>query len=773
MLAVGPQVDALFQIVHGIDVIHPVFVHHPQHDDPLQLTHDVLAILGFLLFVGLHSQLIQLVQILGSGQGAVGIVNAFKALQFIGVAAGAFQSLAQHIQHAFTQILAVQHLLALLVDDLTLGVHHVIVFQHALSAAEMAAFHALLGIFHGAGENLGVDGGVILQAHGIHHILDAFHAAAAEQTHQIVLQAQIEAAFTGVALSAGAATELVVDTAAFVALGAYDEQAAGIPNLLSLLSDLCLVLLQQLLIAGTDGQNFGVAGFGVGIGFCQQFIGVVSFTQFAHSQELGIAAQHNVGTTACHVGGDGDGAQLTGLGYDLGFHLMELGIQHVVLDALPFQKLGKNFTALDGNGTHQHRLALFVAGLDLVHDGHILALLVFEHHVGMILAHNGPVGGDLHHVQPVDGAKFLLLGQSGTGHAGQLIIQAEEILEGDGGKGLALVGNGDAFLGFDGLVQAFVIAAAVHQSAGEFVDDDNLTVLDHIVGVLFHQTPGLHGLVDVVGDGGIFGVGQVLYAEIPLCLGNTAGGQGHGAALFVGEVVAVVIVVKLLVLGLGEDLPPQGGHEVVRHLIQLGAFLALAGDDQRGTGLVDKNGVHLVHDGKGVTTLDKLTFVDGHVVTQVVEPQLVVGAVGNVGGVADAALSGGHAGDDQTHGQTHIAVDLAHPFGVTLGKIFVDGDHVDAPAGQGVQIAGQNGDQGLAFAGLHFGDTALVEHHAADQLNGVGLHAQHAPGGFPDGGEGFRQKIVQVFAIGDAVFEFLGLALQSVLAEGGVFVLQG
>ncbi len=36
------------------------------------------------------------------------------------------------------------------------------------------------------------------------------------------------------------------------------------------------------------------------------------------------------------------------------------------------------------------------------------------------------------------------------------------------------------FLGLDGLVQALVVAAAVHQAAGELIHNDDLAVLHHI-----------------------------------------------------------------------------------------------------------------------------------------------------------------------------------------------------------------------------------------------------------------------------------------------------
>ena len=71
------------------------------------------------------------------------------------------------------------------------------------------------------------------------------HPLAAEQAHQVVLQAQVEPALAGVALTAGTAAELVVDPAGLVALGADDEQAPGRPDLLRLRADLLLVAGHQ------------------------------------------------------------------------------------------------------------------------------------------------------------------------------------------------------------------------------------------------------------------------------------------------------------------------------------------------------------------------------------------------------------------------------------------------------------------------------------------------------------------------------------------------
>ena len=73
--------------------------------------------------------------------------------------------------------------------------------------------------------------------------------------------------------------------------------------------------------------------------------------------------------------------------------------------------------------------------------------------------------------------ELLLLGLGGAGHAGELFIHAEVVLEGDGGQRLALALHLHALLGLDGLMQAVGVAAADHQTAGELVHDDDLAVL--------------------------------------------------------------------------------------------------------------------------------------------------------------------------------------------------------------------------------------------------------------------------------------------------------
>ena len=120
------------------------------------------------------------------------------------------------------------------------------------------------------------------------------------------------------------------------------------------------------------------------------------------------------------------------------------------------------------------------------------------------------------------------------------------------------------------------------------------------------------------------------------------------------------------------------GNDAVDFVILVGRLLAGAGDDQRRAGFVDQNGVHLVHDGVVVPTLHAILQVELHVVAQVIEAEFVVSAVGYVGGVGFAALLVVEIVDDYADAQAQKTVELAHPFGVALGQVVVDCDHVYA-----------------------------------------------------------------------------------------------
>ena len=226
-------------------------------------------------------------------------------------------------------------------------------------------------------------------------------------------------------------------------------------------------------------------------------------------------------------------------------------------------------------------------------------------------------------------------------------------------------------------------------------------------------------------------------------------GQGHRALLLVDLVIGLV------------ELRDEG----VDGVVEFGAVVERTGDDQRRARLVDQDRVDFVDDGVDVAALDHVLQPVLHVVAQIVEAEFVVGAVGDVAGIGLLALVVVEAVHDDADGQAEEVVDLAHPFGVALGEVVVDGDDMDALAGQRVEIDRQRRDQRLAFAGLHLGDVAFVQDHAADQLHVEMALAERALGGLAHGGEGRDQDVVERLAVGELLLESLGARPQLVVGQ--------
>src|SRR5437867_10957592 len=105
-------------------------------------------------------------------------------------------------------------------------------------------------------------------------------------------------------------------------------------------------------------------------------------------------------------------------------------------------------------------------------------------------------------------------------------------------------------------------------------------------------------------------------------------------------------------------------------------------------------------------------------------------------------------------------MDRTHPVPVTASEVVVDGDHVYALLGEGVQVGCERGHERLAFTRSHFGDSALMEHHSAEQLDVVMTLSDDAAGRFSDDREGFGEERVKVLTREVATFEFGCLVTQ-------------
>ena len=100
----------------------------------------------------------------------------------------------------------------------------------------------------------------------------------------------------------------------------------------------------------------------------------------------------------------------------------------------------------------------------------------------------------------------------------------------------------------------------------------------------------------------------------------------------------------------------------------------------------------------------------------------------------------------------------AHPLGVVLGQVVVDGDDVHALARQRVEVRRQGRDQRLALTGLHLGDVAEVQRRAAHDLDVEVALAEHPLGGLADGRERLGHQVVEGLAVGEPLLELVGHA---------------
>ena len=175
-------------------MVHPVLVHHPEHDHPLQLPHGGFprlhpvrhGLVDHPLPLGVvgPGRVQQLLGQLGGGgvlRLGLKLPHLLFGEQAQQVGGGGPEFLAaqvpvrlgghrprhrggQHILHRAVDVLPVQHLPPLLVDDLPLGVHHIVVLQHGFPGLEVPGLHLLLGVLNGVGQHFLVQGGVLVHA---------------------------------------------------------------------------------------------------------------------------------------------------------------------------------------------------------------------------------------------------------------------------------------------------------------------------------------------------------------------------------------------------------------------------------------------------------------------------------------------------------------------------------------------------------------------------------------------------------------------------------
>src|SRR3989441_1035645 len=243
-LRVAAQPDALFQVVQREQVVFPLRINHVENNAALQPAHQVRAKLLFFFLVtpgdGSNRGAGKLVVGKRRGIGArsldvdaelrVGLGEELRDVPLIGMLLArteGFDQLAHNVfrdaQNVIALVLAFERGPADRVDRLALLVHHVVVFEKVFAGIEVLRFDGFLRVLDAARDELRFDGHAFGHAQAVHQRLDAL---ATEDAHQIVFEREKKARGAGIALAAGASTQLVIDAPRLMAFRAEDVQSA-------------------------------------------------------------------------------------------------------------------------------------------------------------------------------------------------------------------------------------------------------------------------------------------------------------------------------------------------------------------------------------------------------------------------------------------------------------------------------------------------------------------------------------------------------------------
>jgi hypothetical protein len=205
--------------------------------------------------------------------------------------------------------------------------------------------------------------------------------------------------------------------------------------------------------------------------------------------------------------------------------VLGLGVEHRVRDALALSCSTSSSETSTEIVPTRTGWPVLVALLDLGDDGVPLAVLGLVDLIVAVGADHRAVRRDLHDAELVDLHELGRLGEGGAGHARELVVHAEVVLQRDRRERLVLLLDAHALLGLDRLVQALRPAPALEDAPGELVDDAHLAVDHRVVDVALVERLGLQRLAEVVDHVAVLGAVEVVDAEELLGLGDAALGD--------------------------------------------------------------------------------------------------------------------------------------------------------------------------------------------------------------------------------------------------------
>src|SRR5664279_2686471 len=447
-LTVAAQADAFLQMVEREEVILPERVDRLEHEELLEVAQRLRAdglLFRLVRLVHGRAQLVlelrvrvarpepffgRLESVRVEGEGFEGVPGPFGRVLAGGAVAVdvIFRDVFRESHDVIARQRPGEDFLAEPVDLRALLVHHVVVFEEVLARVEVAALDLRLRPLDGLRHPAVLDGDALLHAEALH---EPRQAVGPEDAHEVVLEREVEARGAGVALAAGAAAELVVDPAGFVAFRADDVEAAELDDLLVRLGRVFLKL------GGDPLDLFGAL-----------------VLRLLLREVLRVAAEEDVRAAARHVRRDRHGGDLAGLRDDRGLLLVVLRVQDDVRNLFLLEHGREKLGLLDRDRADENGLALLALLGDLLDDR--LEFLAFGpvDEVVLVDSNHVAVRRDHDDVELVDLVELGGFGVRRARHARELVVHPEVVLERDRGERLVLFLDLDALFRLDRLMEA-------------------------------------------------------------------------------------------------------------------------------------------------------------------------------------------------------------------------------------------------------------------------------------------------------------------------------
>ena len=156
-------------------------------------------------------------------------------------------------------------------------------------------------------------------------------------------------------------------------------------------------------------------------------------------------------------------------------------------------------------------------------------------------------------------------------------------------------------------------------------------------------------------------------------------GQMYLASLFIDGVIAFPLF---------DGLASKTWNECIDFDIQITAIIGGARNDQRRSGLIDKDRVDFVDNRIEQIALRTLVLGKHHVVAQIIKTELIVRAVGHIRSIGLLTCFLVHAGYHDPDAQSKKTIDFPDPFGIAFSEVIVDCHHVNAATNKSVQVGG-------------------------------------------------------------------------------------